>query len=231
MENAKTYIADNIARINERIACAATASGRTPEDIKLVCVSKNFPPETVRIALECGVNCLGENRVQEFLDKRKHVTAGEWHLIGHLQTNKVKDIVGKVSLIQSVDSVRLLEELERRSDEADIISRILLQVNTSGEESKFGAPPDEIDKLLEKVHSLKRLKVCGLMTIAPLCNDKIATRLHFVNTHRLYIDMKQKKYDNVDMEYLSMGMSGDFEDAIRHGANMVRIGNGIFGNR
>ena len=231
MTDTGAYIADNIARISERIAIAADKSGRRPEDIKLVCVSKNFPPDMLNTALACGVTCLGENRVQEFLEKHAQVCPSEWHLIGHLQTNKVKNVIGKADMIQSVDSVHLLNEIDRRSEEMGVTAKVLFQVNTSGEESKFGVSPDEINVLVERIQVLKHVKAYGIMTIAPLCVDKIATRLHFVNTQRLYIDMQQNKYDNIDMEYLSMGMSGDFEDAILAGSNMVRIGSSIFGSR
>jgi len=231
MADIRACIADNIARVRERIAIAADKSDRKPEDIKLVCVSKNFPPDMLNLALECGVACLGENRVQEFLEKHAQVCPNEWHLIGHLQTNKVKNVIGKVDMIQSVDSVHLLNEINRHSEAAGVTTKVLFQVNTSGEESKFGVSPNEINVLIERIQALKHVKACGIMTIAPLCVDKIATRLHFVNTQRLYIDMQQNKYDNIDMEYLSMGMSGDFEDAILAGSNMVRIGSSIFGSR
>lgn len=224
-------IEDNIKRLRQRIYDAAAASGRKTEDIKIVCVTKSFPPDVVTLALESGLDVFGENRVQELISKYDLVKPKEWHMIGHLQTNKVKYIVDKVSLIQSVDSIRLLEEIERQSEKRSVISNVLLQVNTSGEKSKFGVSPDGIWPLLEKAATLKHVKVRGLMTIAPLCDNEVAIRLHFANTHKLYLDIKEKKYDNVSMESLSMGMSGDFEAAILEGSNMVRIGTWIFGNR
>lgn len=231
MEEIARQIADNIERVKERIAGAAQRSGRNPEDISLVCVTKNFPAHVIQYALQGGSALFGENRVQELLEKYEHVQPRQWHLIGHLQTNKVKYIVGKVELIQSVDSIRLLEEIERQSQKQGLISKVLLQVNTSGEESKFGAAPEELDALCEKAATLSHVKVSGLMTIAPLCVSEVATRLHFANTRRLYIDIANRKYDNISMECLSMGMSADFEEAILEGSNMVRVGSAIFGKR
>ncbi len=231
MMQPEQMIRDNIDRVRERIAKAAALSGRDGQDITLVCVTKNFPADAIKPALRYGADIFGENRVQELLGKYDSVHPCQWHLIGHLQTNKVKYIVDKVSLIQSVDSVRLLDEIESQSIKHGVVSNVLLQVNTSGEESKSGVSPDGIWGLLEKTASLTRVKVRGLMTIAPLYVSEVANRLHFVNTHRLYIDIKEKKYDNVSMESLSMGMSGDFESAIAEGSTMVRIGSAIFGNR
>lgn len=229
-ERAK-QIADNVRIVRERIAEAAIRAGRKPEEITLVAVTKNFPAEDVKAALACGVDCVGENRVQELMEKYDAAPEANWHIIGHLQSNKVKYIVGKTALVQSVDSVKLLDEIESRSASAGIVSDVLLQVNTSGEESKFGVLPQALDSLLERAERLKNVRVRGLMTIAPIHLPDVSNTLHFSNTHALYLDIKSRKYNNIHMEIMSMGMSGDFEEAIACGSNMVRVGSLIFGKR
>lgn len=231
MQDVATQIASNLESVRERIAQAAQRSGRPAEDIQLVCVTKNFPAHIIRHALDGGTCAFGENRVQELLDKYDKVRPQQWHLIGHLQTNKVKYVIDKVALIQSVDSVHLLEEIERQAEKHGVVSNVLLQVNTSGEESKFGAKPEDLYRLCEKAAELNHVKVSGLMTIAPLCVSEVATRLHFANTRKLYLDIADRKYDNISMACLSMGMSADFEMAILEGSNMVRVGSAIFGKR
>ena len=203
-----------------------------PEGVTLVAVSKTHPPEAIREAYAAGQRAFGESRPQELAAKQAALPGDiEWHMIGHLQTNKVKKVVGKVSLIQSVDSIKLLECIDSESQKLGMVSDVLLQVNTSSEQSKFGASCQELYKLAECAGALGGIKVRGIMTIAPLCDSTVSNRLHFDNTQQMYIDIKSKKYDNISMEYLSMGMSGDFEDAILSGSNMVRIGSGIFGRR
>lgn len=224
-------ISENIKRVRERIACAALKAGRSEKDITLVCVTKNFGAEDIAAALECGITDIGENRVQEMCGKYGLVSPDRWHIIGHLQTNKVKYIIDKADMIQSVDSIHLLEEIERQAEKKNVTADVLLQVNTSGEQTKFGISPDGLYELAEKASEMKRVKVRGLMTIAPLYVNGVSNRLHFDNTHKLYIDIKEKKYNNISMDYLSMGMSGDFEEAIMSGSNMVRVGSAIFGSR
>ncbi len=231
MTERELQIYDNIKRVRENIAAAAMRAGRSAEEIALVAVTKNFPPEDIRIALKCGIACVGENRVQEMLDKYDAVPDANWHIIGHLQTNKVKYIVGKTKLIQSVDSIKLLDEIERRSAAAGVVTDVLLQVNTSGEETKSGAAPEEIYALAEHVQTLKNVFVRGMMTIAPIYIADVSNTLHFANTHKLYLDIKSRKYNNISMEILSMGMSSDYEEAIACGSNMVRVGSSIFGKR
>lgn len=231
MPDQKQTIAENIKKVKEDIALAAIQAGKNPEDINLICVTKNFSPQVIDMALDCGIEDIGENRVQELLDKYDCVTPKQWHMIGHLQTNKVKYVVDKVDLIQSVDSLKLLEEIENQSKKINTVSHILLQVNTSGEESKFGTTTQGVWELLDKVQALHHVKVRGLMTIAPLCDTSDAKQLHFDNTNSIYLDIQNQKHHNVTMEYLSMGMSGDFREAILAGSNMVRIGSGIFGDR
>lgn len=231
MTQREQQIRENIKQVRERIAKAAQRCGRNPEEITLVAVTKNFPAEDVNIAIESGITSIGENRVQEMCEKYDSVKPVRWNLIGHLQTNKVKYIIGKTQLIQSVDSVKLLDEIEKRSAAAGIVTDVLLQVNTSGEDTKSGVLPQDIWPLLAHVETLKNVRVKGLMTIAPLYITDISNTLHFDNTRRLYLDIKSRKYNNICMEILSMGMSGDFEEAIACGSNMVRVGSLIFGKR
>ncbi len=231
MADRKHEISENIKRVKEKIANAALKSGRSEKDITLVCVTKNFGAEDIETALECGITDIGENRVQEMCGKYELVKPQKWHLIGHLQTNKVKYIIDKTDMIQSVDSVHLLEEIERQAEKHGVTAQILLQVNTSGEQTKFGTSPEELYELAHRASGMEHVKVRGLMTIAPLYVNNVSDRLHFCNTHKLYIDIAEKKYDNISMDYLSMGMSGDFEEAIMCGSNMVRVGSAIFGRR
>lgn len=231
MTQREIQIAENIKIVRARIAEAARRSGRTPEEIQLVAVTKNFSAEDINAALRCGIEQIGENRVQELMDKYEGVSPTDWHIIGHLQTNKVKYIIGKTKLIQSVDSVKLLDEIEHRSAQAGLVSDVLLQVNTSGEETKSGVLPEEVWPLLEHVETLKWVRVRGLMTIAPIYIKDVSSTLHFDNTRALFLDIKSRKYNNIFMEILSMGMSGDFEEAIACGSNMVRVGSLIFGKR
>lgn len=224
-------IAENLAEVEARITAAARRSGRERSDILLVAVTKTHPPELMNEAIEAGVTDIGENKPQEVRDKFDMVLPARWHLIGHLQTNKVKYVVGKCCLIHSVDSVKLMDEIEHRAEEAGIIQDILIQVNISGEETKSGVSRSEAEELLLHAAGLKRVKVRGLMTIAPKTGNSITNKLHFNNMNELFVDIREKKYDNISMDYLSMGMSGDFEDAVECGANIVRVGSAIFGAR
>lgn len=217
--------------VRERIKRAAESAGRNAEDITLVAVTKTHEPDVINEAIDLGVTDIGENKVQEIVRKYDAVKPVRWHLIGHLQTNKVKYIIDKVAMIHSVDSIHLMDEIERQAEKHNLTMDILIQVNISGEESKFGISPDEIDTFLEHASCLKHVKIKGLMTILPKNDNPMNNRLHFVNINKLYLDISGKKYDNVSMKCLSMGMSGDFEQAIPEGANMVRIGSAIFGKR
>ncbi len=231
MNSREFEISENIKKVKERINIACKKAGRKSEEISLVCVTKKFPASDIEYAINCGVDIAGENRVQELMEKYTEVFPKEWHIIGHLQKNKVKYIAGKVELIHSVDSAELLDEIQKQAKKADAVQKILLQVNTSGEESKFGCAPEELDSLLKHASALENVKVKGIMTIAPIYVNNVTPRLHFDNTRKLYIDIKANKYDNIDMEILSMGMSSDFEDAVLAGANMIRVGSAIFGKR
>ena len=200
--------------------------------ITLVAVTKTHGTDMMNEAIRLGVTDIGENKPQEVRDKYADVLPVRWHLIGHLQTNKVKYIIDKVCLIHSVDSVKLMDEIERQAEKRGIESvDILIQVNISGEETKSGVGADEVEELLLHAGTLKRVKVKGLMTIAPKTDNSVTNAVHFDNMRQLFVDIAQKKYYNVNMLYLSMGMSEDFETAIEHGANMVRVGSAIFGER
>ncbi|MCH5210485.1 MAG: YggS family pyridoxal phosphate-dependent enzyme [Oscillospiraceae bacterium] len=224
-------IKSNLEEVERRISEAAEKSGRERGDITLIAVTKTHPVEMMNEAIALGVTDIGENKPQEVRDKFGFVEPVKWHLIGHLQTNKVKYIIDKVCLIHSVDSIKLMDEIERQAAKHDINMDILIQVNISGEETKSGIRKEELHELLLHAGDLSHVKVKGLMTIAPKTDNSVINTVHFDNMRQLFIDIGQKKYYNVSMSYLSMGMSGDFETAIECGANMVRVGSAIFGER
>ena len=226
-------IEDNLETVKRRIEKAAAASGRKPEDIKLVAVTKTLPPETIREAAGLGITSVGENRVQEMLDKYQKLNdlQLEWHMIGHLQRNKVKYIIDKVALIHSVDTIELAEEINKRAGLAGKRTDVLLQVNVSGEESKFGMDPGSVFDFLQQAQGLQNVHIRGLMTIAPYTDNPEKTRPVFARLKAIFEKIKAAKPPGVDMDFLSMGMTGDYEVAIEEGANIVRIGTGIFGPR
>ena len=223
----------NISVIRERIAEAALRSGRSDKDVKLMAVTKTVEPVFINRAIKNGIDLIGENKVQEFLGKKDYLelTDCEAHLIGHLQTNKVRQIVGQVSMIQSVDSVRLAAEISKRSEAADIVTPCLVEVNIGEEESKSGISFNQLYELVHEISLMKGIKVDGLMTIPPICDDMKVLDKYFSKMHRLFIDIKDKKLDNVDMSILSMGMSSDYERAILNGSTLVRVGTALFGHR
>lgn len=222
-------IQDNIHAILEKVAAAAKDAGRDPESIKLVAVTKTVDAQTAKEVMDAGCTTLGENRVQSFLEKYEVLgDAPDWHIIGHLQTNKVKYIVGKVSLIHSVDSLHLAEEISKKATALGITQDILLQFNISGEESKSGASEDEAESLLAAVSALSGIRVCGLMTMAPLDADEEETRAVFKGLRSLFEKLKEKNYPGVALTELSMGMSNDFELAVKEGATLIRIGRSLF---
>lgn len=222
-------ICDNVKRIMEDIACAAVKSGRKPEDITLVGVTKTVTYKQAEELMEAGVTNLGENRVQSLLEKYdKLKDKPTWHLIGHLQTNKVKYIADKVSMIHSVDSLKLAAEIDRRFCEVGRCADILVQVNISGEESKFGISKDDAFSFMESLSEMKNIRVNGLMTMAPFTDKPEECRKFFYGLQKLAVDIQSKKYDNINMRHLSMGMSGDFREAILEGATIVRIGSALF---
>lgn len=226
-----SLIAENLKRVEEKIEQAARRSGRTREDIKLVAVTKTHGAQMINEAISLGVTDIGENKVQEIMDKYDDVKPVAWHLIGHLQTNKVKYIIDKTALIHSVDSIKLMDEINRQAEKHSLVKDILIQINISGEQSKFGIRPEELENMLEHAGELPCIRIRGLMTIAPKTNNSVTNRLHFDNINKIFIDIQSKTYDNVNIEYLSMGMSGDYETAIEAGANIVRVGSAIFGER
>lgn len=222
----------NIENLYSRIKVAAEKSGRKAEDIKLITVTKTVDVDRIKQVCDLGILDLGENKVQELLTKYDQLDSScRWHLIGHLQTNKVKYIIDKVSLIHSVDSIPLIEEINSRAAKLGKKMDILLQVNVAGEETKFGIEPTEVDKYIGIISQMNHVNLKGLMTIAPLAENPEEIRPVFKKLYQIYIDINNKRLDNVTMDYLSMGMSNDFEVAIEEGANIVRIGTGIFGKR
>lgn len=226
-------IAENVKLVKENIAAAAIRCGRDPADIKLVAATKMNDASRVREAIAAGVDICGENRVQELTEK---LAQGAYdgcplHFIGHLQKNKVKNIVGKVELIHSVDSVSLAQEINKRAAALGITQDILLEVNIGAEENKSGFAPEELTKALDEIAQFSSVRVLGLMAIPPICEFSENNRVYFRRMKQLFIDIGQKKYDNVTMLLLSMGMSADYEVAVDEGANLVRVGTGIFGAR
>ena len=226
-------IAENIAAIRAQIDQAAIAAGRDPKDILLCAATKMNGADAVRQAVAAGVDCCGENRVQELTQKLSEdaYVGAPVHFIGHLQTNKVRQVVGKVDLIQSVDRLKLLECINAEAEKLGIIQDILLEINIGAEESKSGFAPEDILPLLENISNFSCVHVCGLMAIPPICEKKGDNNKFFVEICNLAVDIRQKKYDNVSMDIMSMGMSDDFADAIACGSTMIRVGTAIFGAR
>lgn len=225
-------IEENIRSIRSRMAAAAEKAGRDPGDILLVGASKMNDAAACQAAIQAGIDALGENRVQEMTAKlQEHAYDGApLHFIGHLQRNKVRQVVGVVSLIQSAGSWELLEEIERQAEKKDLTQEVLLEVNIGGEESKSGFAPQDLYEAAEKARDLSHIRVRGLMTIPPVEQVPHGNLPYFVEVSRLYVDISRKLYDN-SFAYLSMGMSDDFEDAIAAGATMIRVGSAIFGRR
>ncbi|MDO4261586.1 MAG: YggS family pyridoxal phosphate-dependent enzyme [Eubacteriales bacterium] len=225
-------VAENYRAVEERIRLACARSGRDPEDVTLIAVSKTKPVEMIREAMEAGARVFGENKVQELCDKYEQLPGDlHWHLIGHLQRNKVKYIVDKAELIHSVDSLRLAEEISREAVKKGVEVRILIEVNVAQEESKFGVTVEEAPELVRQIAVLPQVHVEGLMTIAPYVDDPEENRPIFRALKKLAVDIKTKNIDNVHMDVLSMGMTGDYEVAVEEGATLVRVGTGIFGER
>ena len=225
-------IAENIARVREEIAAAAAEVGKKPEEITLVGASKMNDAAACREAIAAGIDALGENRVQEMTAKLADnaYDGAPLHFIGHLQRNKVKQVVGHVSLIQSVGSLELLDEIEKVAANRGLVQDILLEVNVGGEEAKSGFAPADTEAAAEAALSRSHVRVLGLMTIPPANADRDTNMRYFKEVRALYVDIDRKMFHN-ELKYLSMGMSGDFADAIRCGANMVRVGTAIFGAR
>lgn len=228
-----TEITENVARVRANIAAAAKRAGRRPEDIYLVAASKTNDSGRVREAIAAGIRICGENRVQEMLEKQAQgaYEGAELHFIGHLQKNKVKQVVGLASLIQSADSLALIRLIDKTAAEKGIVQDILVEVNIGGEASKSGFSPEELLPALAGISQFRAIRVRGLMTIPPKCGSGPEIQSYFARMEKLFIDICGKKYDNICMDFLSMGMSADYEAAIACGANMVRVGSAIFGER
>ena len=226
-------IAENVAAIRAEIDRAAIAAGRDPKEILLCAATKMNGADAVRQAIAAGVDCCGENRVQELTQKLSEnaYTGAPVHFIGHLQTNKVRQVVGKVDLIQSVDRLKLLECINAEAEKMGIVQDILLEINIGEEESKSGFAPEDILPLLESISNFPYIRVRGLMAIPPICEKKGDNNKFFEEICHIAVDIRQKKYDNVSMDIMSMGMSDDFSDAIACGSTMIRIGTAIFGAR
>ena len=226
-------IAENVAAIRAQIVDAAIAAGRDPKEILLCAATKMNDAEAVRQAIAAGVDCCGENRVQELTAKLADnaYDGAPVHFIGHLQTNKVKQVVGKVDLIQSVDSERLLDAIQKEAARQGIIQEILLEVNVGGEESKSGLTVEQVYEILPKIADLANIRVVGFMAIPPICHFSGENDKFFQEMYNLSVDITAKKYDNVRVRIMSMGMSDDYQDAIACGSTMIRIGTAIFGAR
>lgn len=233
MERSLTDIKYNYDFINEKIAEAAMKAGKTRDDITFLSATKTVEPEYINYAISLGLSFIGENKVQELLSKYDQYNLENCSLqfIGHLQSNKVRQIVGKVDLIQSIDSMKLAKEVSKCSLKNNITSDILVEVNIGKEENKSGVMPEMLEELVEEISTLPAVNVKGLMTIPPICEKKDEIRRYFEKMNRLFLDISSKKLDNVSMDILSMGMSSDYYEAILEGANMVRIGSALFGNR
>lgn len=225
-------IGENLGTVEGVIRESCGKAGRARDEVTLVAVSKTKPLSMLREAYEEGVRDFGENKVQELADKIPALPGDiRWHMIGHLQRNKVKYIVGKVALIHSVDSLHLAEEISREAAKRNITADILVEVNMSGEESKFGVSPEGACALVKDIAALPAIHIRGLMTIAPFTENAEDNRVYFRNLKQLSVDIRHKNIDNVDMDVLSMGMTGDYSVAIEEGATYVRVGTGIFGER
>lgn len=232
-ENRLKSVEENYKRVLENVKESAVKAGRSESDVRLMCVTKTVEPVYINKAIELGADLIGENRVQEYLGKRDELNLNgvERHLIGHLQTNKVKQIVGEVDMIESVSSVKLAKEISKASLQKGIVTNCLVEVNVGKEESKSGIFLEELEETLCEIAQLPAIKIKGLMTIPPICETPDEARRYFAMLRQSFIDIKGKKTDNIDMEILSMGMSGDYEAAIAEGSNIVRVGSAIFGAR
>ncbi|MBE6034557.1 YggS family pyridoxal phosphate-dependent enzyme [Aminipila sp.] len=225
-------IKENIEEIKEIKNAAALKSGRNGEEVLLVAVSKTRTPEEINEAIDAGITDIGENKVQEIMDKFDSVKPVKWHLIGHLQTNKVKYIIDKVSMIHSVDSIKLAEEINKRAAQHDRIMDILIQVNAAQEESKFGITTDETESLIKEIlENYSNIRLRGLMCIAPFEENPDDVRVFFSQVKEQYDRFSAIQHERLDFKYLSMGMSHDFEVAIEEGSNLIRVGTAIFGAR
>ena len=225
-------LAENLKDVERKICEACKRANRNREDVTLIAVSKTKPVSMLNEVYHEGIRCFGENKVQELTEKYDQLPEDtRWHLIGHLQRNKVKYIVDKVELIHSVDSFRLAETIEQEAMKKNVIANILIEVNVAEEESKFGVKVDEVVPLIQEIAKFPHIRIKGLMTIAPYVENPEENRTVFASLKKLSVDIASKNIDNVSVEILSMGMTNDYQVAIEEGATMVRVGTGIFGER
>ena len=226
-------IKDNINEVLKNVETAAKRVNRTLDDITVIAVTKTVDSERANEALKSGLNNLGENRVQEFMNKYEKMDNSNinWHIIGHLQTNKVKYIINKVRLVHSLESLSLAEEIDKRSKQHDIVTEVLIEMNIGEEESKFGLKKEELFDFIKSIEHLENIRIVGLMTVAPFSENKEDVRWVFKEMKNLYDKVSSMNFKNVKMKYLSMGMTNDYDVAIEEGANIIRIGTAIFGSR
>jgi len=225
-------ITENLSMVENKIAAACKRAGRERDEVKLIAVSKTQPVEAIREAIEYGINSFGENRVQELREKTEIIKDNlDWHLIGHLQTNKVKYVVGKVSLIHSLENIRLAEALDKEAAKLGITADVLAEINVAKEASKFGVNPEDAENFIREVSKFPNINIKGLMTVAPYTDISEENRKYFRQLKKIMVDLNSKNIHNVSMNVLSMGMTGDYEVAIEEGATLVRVGTGIFGSR
>ena len=225
-------LSDNLEKVKERVKLAAIRANRNPDDVMLIAVSKTKPAEAVKEVYDCGIRDFGENKVQEICMKKEILPEDiNWHMIGHLQRNKVKMVIDKACLIHSVDSIRLAKQISEEAVKKNITVQILLEVNVAEEESKYGFSTEETEVVLREIAAMPNILVRGLMTSAPYTENSEENRQFFRTLKQLCVDLKAKNIDNTSMDYLSIGMTGDFEVAIEEGATHVRVGTAIFGER
>jgi len=225
-------ITENLSMVENKIAAACKRAGRERDEVKLIAVSKTQPVEAIREAIEYGINSFGENRVQELREKTEIIKDNlDWHLIGHLQTNKAKFVVGKVSLIHSLENIRLAEALDKEAAKLGITVDVLAEINVAKEASKFGVNPEDAENFIREVSKFPNINIKGLMTVAPYTDISEENRKYFRQLKKIMVDLNSKNIHNVSMNVLSMGMTGDYEVAIEEGATLVRVGTGIFGSR
>ena len=225
-------LSENLRDVEKRIEEACKRCNRDPKEVTLIAVSKTKPVEMLQEVYDAGARNFGENKVQEIMDKYDHLPQDiHWHMIGHLQRNKVKYIVDKVQMIHSVDSLRLAETIDKEAKKKNVTVPILIEVNVAEEDSKFGLSLEEVTALAEEISKLSNIRVCGLMTVAPFVEDPEENREVFRSLKKLSVDIAAKNINNVTMSVLSMGMTNDFEVAVEEGATMVRVGTAIFGAR
>lgn len=225
------YIEENLSVVNANIKRACEKIGKDPSEITLISVSKTIDEDIINESIKLGVTAIGENKVQEIQRKYDNIDPVDWHLIGHLQSNKVKYIIDKVTLIHSVDSLKLATEISKRAKSHEITANVLVQINVAKEEQKSGIDTKEFYDLLNEIDKLENIKVKGLMNIAPFDLDAENIRKYFKEMKDIFDSVKNNTYNNIEMKYLSMGMTNDYEIAIEEGANVIRVGTGIYGKR